>query len=408
MTALKKMLLNLFFCLVLSVVMGSLCALFLYGLETVTQLRTQHLKLVYLLPFAGLLITYLYNKYPRAHGGNNLLLAHAASPTASIPPQMAPMVFISTLITHLFGGSAGREGTAVQLGGVMSAELYKRFKNAFKNFNLESTAVISLGISSGFAGVFGTPITATLFAFEIYRTKKINIYQFLTVGLAAFATDFVCRKYPIHHSFYPYISQIPELDFILVAKIIGFGMCCGLAAFTFTFLLRMINKYSKKALSNGYLRIFTVGIVLVGLYQLLDTTVFMGLGIDTIAASFTDEQPLSYFLLKIGFTALTLGIGFKGGEVTPLFFIGACLAAACSSYFHIPLSFIVALGFVSVFAAAANTPLACAVMCAELFEWKLLPFALISCIIAYIFSDPNGIYTAPNENKYKFFKLFKL
>jgi H+/Cl- antiporter ClcA len=378
----------MFFALFIGIFAGSASAFFLYTLDWVTQFREDNIRIVWLLPvgglFVGLLYHYLGNNVVK---GNNQLLEEIHSPKQIIPFKMAPLVLLGTLVTHLFGGSAGREGTAVQMGGAISDQ----FTRLFKLRNRDRQVLIIMGISAGFASVFGTPLAGAIFALEVLTIGRLRYDAILPSLLAAVMADYVCQLWNIGHAHYA-IPMVPALTGVGLLFAIFAGIVFGLTALIFskatTFFSDKFNHY----IFYPPLRPLIGGFILAIVFMLWGNTQYMGLGLPTIKASFLEEQLPQAFLLKILFTAFTLGAGFKGGEVTPLFFIGATLGNVLSLFVPLPMALLAGMGFVAVFAGATNTPIACILMGIELFGAESGLFIAIACVVAYIFSGHNGIY----------------
>lgn len=378
----------IFICCLIGIFSGIASALFLVSLEFVTQIRIQNTWVIWLLPLGGLLIGYLYYiSDSKISKGNNLLLEEYNKPEKQIPFLMAPLVLLGTLITHLFGGSAGREGTAVQMGGAI-ADLCT---SIFKLNNSERRTLIILGISAGFASVFGTPLAGAVFALEIVFFSKINfksiILSFLTAYIAYFTVEFWEIKHP-HYS----IPVIPDINFTALFWVVTASILFGFAALLFSRSTHFWGKLFSKNIKYPPLRPFIGGTVLAIVIYFIGTTKYIGLGVPMIVDAFSIQNAPYDFLLKILFTGFTLGAGFKGGEVTPLFFVGAALGNALSVMIPLPIALLAGMGFVAVFSGATHTPIACTIMGMELFGINCGVYIGIACITAYFFSGSVGIY----------------
>ncbi len=385
---------------------GSACALFLWSLERVTALRMAQPWLLYLLPVAGVLVGLLYHWLGRSvEGGSNLIVDEIHQPGGGVPVRIVPLVLLGTLATHLCGGSAGREGTAVQMGGGIASGVACALKFLTP---ADTRTLLMAGIAGGFGGVFGTPLAGTVFAMEVLTIGRMSYGAVLPCLIAAIAADWTCGAWGVGHT--PYriatIAGDPflHLNWLLLLKIACAGALFGLAARLFTEIGHRVQHAFKRAIAVPYLRPAVGGVGVIGLALVFGTD-YLGIGVTSpdphavsIVAAFHSggAQPWSW-LLKIAFTAVTLGSGFKGGEVTPLFFIGATLGNALAGPFSAPVDLFAGLGFVAVFAAAANTPLACTIMAVELFGAGGGPnvaYFAVACFAAYFFSGHGGIYTS--------------
>ena len=367
---------------------GSASALLLVSLEWAPQYREHHLWIIALLPVAGLLIGLMYHYWAgTASRGNNYLIEEIRSPHDIIPFRMAPLVYIGTVLTHLFGGSAGREGTGVQMGGAIA----DRFSKLFRLPKRDHQVMVAIGISAGFASVFGTPLAGAVFGLEVIVVGRMRYEAILPSFLSAAVASMVCHAWGVEHTHYV-VSEVPFPDASNLLWTIGAGILFGLAAMMFS---RSIGFWSGMAKRISYppFRPLIGGLVIAAVVWMMGTTKYIGLGVPTIVASFSEQQMWYDFLLKILFTTFTIGVGFKGGEVTPLFFVGATLGSALSAVVPLPMGLLAGIGFVAVFAGATNTPIACTLMGIELFGAEPGLYLGIACVVAYLFSGHTGIYT---------------
>lgn len=379
----------LFFSVVSGVCIGSASALLLVSLEWATQYREHYLWIIALLPVAGLLIGLMYHYWAgTASRGNNYLIEEIRSPHDIIPFRMAPLVYIGTVLTHLFGGSAGREGTGLQMGGAIADQFSRLFRMRRRDHRL----MVAIGISAGFASVFGTPLAGAVFGLEVIVVGRMRYEAILPSFLSAAVASMVCHAWGVEHTHYV-VSEVPFPDASNLLWTIGAGILFGLAAMLFS---RSIGFWSGMAKRISYLpfRPLIGGLAIAAAVWMMGTTKYIGLGVPTIVASFTEQQMWYDFLLKILFTTFTIGVGFKGGEVTPLFFVGANLGSALSAVVPLPMGLLAGIGFVAVFAGATNTPIACTLMGIELFGAEPGLYLGIACVVAYLFSGHTGIYTA--------------
>lgn len=375
---------------VIGSIVGSASALFLYTLDWATDYRESHTYIIWFLPIAGFMIglTYLYWGSTVVKG-NNQILEEFYTPKQKIPFKMAPLIFFGTIATHLFGGSAGREGTAVQMGAAIS----EQFNTLFKLKQRDRNTMLILGVSAGFASIFGTPIAGAVFAIEVMIIGRMRYDALLPSIMVALIAHYVCTLFPITHTHYS-ISHIPVFTIEVLLWTILCGLLFGLTARLFAGSVRFWNTWFSKLFTYAPFRPLVGGLVIAIAVYSIGTTKYIGLGIPTIAASFNTELPWYDFAIKLLFTAFTLGAGFKGGEVTPLFFIGATLGNALAWFVPMPYALLAGMGFVAVFAGATNTPIACTFMGIELFGIDAGIYIALACITAYYFSGHTSIYSS--------------
>lgn len=402
LTGLRKVLYWTLLALPVAVAAGSATALFLWSLDQVTRLFWQHPGLLWGLPFAGAFVVWLYQSFGKgAEKGNNLLIDEIHEPDGGVPLRMAPLVLLGTLVTHLFGGSAGREGTAVQMGGGLAGGLARWFRAGEEGRRL----MLMCGIAAGFGAVFGTPLTGAVFAMEVLVIGRIQYDALIPVLIASVLGDAVCSAWGIHHTVYhldvaPNAGSHAAFDALLLGKVALAAACFGLAAHLFADLTHGVQRTLGKWLPNPLLRPLLGGVIVILLTFALGTRDYLGLGVDappggmvSIVSSFQADGATSLsWLWKTLFTAVTLGSGFKGGEVTPLFFVGSTLGNAMGHLMNAPIGLFAALGFIAVFAGASNTPLACTIMGIELFGAHYTLYFATACFLAWHFSGHSGIY----------------
>ncbi|WP_026561186.1 voltage-gated chloride channel family protein [Bacillus sp. J37] len=370
---------------------GSASAFFLVSLEWAAETRETYSWFLFLLPLGGVLVSFLYWKYGmNSAKGNNLLIEQAHGATESIPFRMAPLVLFGTIVTHLFGGSAGREGTAVQMGGAFSELVGK----IFKLDEVDRKIIIICGISSGFGSVFGTPLAGTVFGLEVLALGLIRHEAIFPAFIAAFVGDIVTTTvWGVGHHHYE-IGTIPSLTALLLLKILFAAILFGLTSTLFSELTHWLKKQYTKLFPNPMLKSFVGGLVIIGLVYMVGTRKYLGLGIPLIDDAFEGEVSPLTFITKLLFTSLTLGAGYQGGEVTPLFAIGSTLGSSLGDILQVSIPFLAALGFIGVFCGATNTPIACFIMGIELFGSEASLYLFLVCIISYLFSGHTGIYTS--------------
>lgn len=373
----------------MGICIGSASAGFLVSLEWATNVREANTWLIALLPICGLMVGLLYHYWGKStEAGNNLLLANIQQPSQKIPFKMAPLIYLGTIATHLFGGSAGREGTALQMAGAIADQ----FAKPFRLTDNERSKLLTAAVAGGFGSVFGTPLAGVLFSLEWAFIGRIRYQALLPAVFTAFIADYVTTLWQVPHTHY-HIDTVPMLTLELGGYAILTGILFGICARVFSTAMHRIGQLYKQFIRTSYLRPFIGGCIVATLVWLLGTTQYIGLGIPTIVNAFETSLPPQDFLLKMLFTILTLSAGFKGGEVTPLFFIGATLGSALSAIVPIPTGLLAGMGFVAVFAGATNTPIACTLMAIELFGADCAPYVTLACVIAYMCSGHTSIYT---------------
>ena len=390
-----------------STITGSFVALFLYLLDVATQYRWQHPWLLFLLPIAGICIHFLYKLYGKnADKGNNLIIDEIHEPGGGVPARMAPFVLVATVITHLFGGSAGREGTAVQIGGSMANFIGKQLRLSKADIRI----LLMMGIAAGFGAVFGTPVAGAVFAVEVLIVGKIKYDALVPCLIAAVFADMVCSAWGIRHTHYTisFTGSVPaylsflHFDFLLFLKVIIAGVVFGLSGYLFANVSHQLKALAVKYISVPWFIPAVGGVAIIGLTYLSGTTDYLGLGVVSehangisIVNAFHEGGVTTWsWLWKLVFTVVTLSLGFKGGEVTPLFFIGAALGNTIAIILGAPVDLFAGLGFIAVFAGATNTPIACTLMGIELFGGDNVIYFAVACFTAYYCSGRSGIYSA--------------
>ncbi|MED5612271.1 voltage-gated chloride channel family protein [Janthinobacterium sp. P210005] len=391
---LKHLLKWLLLASVVAVLAGSASAAFLFALDWATRTRLAHAWLIWLLPVAGFAVGWLYLRYGSSvEGGANLLIDEIHDPKKIIPLRMAPLVLGGTVVSHLFGASVGREGTAVQMGGALADQLTRMFR-----LNNEDRRIILMaGISAGFASVFGTPLAGALFGLEVLAIGRLRYEAMLPCLAAAVIADQVVLLWGpllhIAHTHYA-VPLIPAISAWTLSAMVIAGVLFGVTGKVFAQATHGLSALMKRKITYAPLRPLIGGLVVALAVWLLGTDRYIGLGIPTIVDALKEPLPAWDFLGKMAFTIVSLGTGFKGGEVTPLFFIGATLGNALGPLLHQPVTLLAAIGFVAVFAGAANTPIASTLMAMELFGAEIGVYAAIACVVAYLFSGHAGIYRA--------------
>jgi H+/Cl- antiporter ClcA len=369
--------------------LGSALFLFLLSLATATRERTG--ALVYALPLAGAALGWTFQRFGAAiRPGNDLVIDTIHDGGPRIPLRMAPMVVGGTIVTHLFGGSAGREGTAVQMGASLADDLAHRL-GVRPQIRRQ---LLAAGVAGGFGSVFGTPIAGTVFGLEFVVVGRLEYGALLPALVAALVGDLTTRALGIGHDPYPAAPALP-LDLLVVGKWVLFAAAIALAAAVFVDLTHAIKRLLARRVPSLPLRLALGGVAIVALAELAGTRAYLGLGLPLIEQAFHDPAlPAGAFVGKLVFTVVTLGAGFVGGEVTPLFGIGATLGNVLARLLDLPLVLGAGVGLAALFAAAANAPLALSVMAVELFGAHVLPHVVVVSVVAYLLTGHRSIYSA--------------
>lgn len=370
------------------VAVGAASALFLWLLDIVTAYRTSHEAIVFALPLAGLVMGLLLQKWGGyVRRGNNLVIDTVHDSTERIPLSVAPWILGGTVLTHLFGGSGGREGAAVQMGAALADEISRRMRVQSHT----RTQLLAAGIAGGFGAVFGTPIAGTVFGLEVVHLGRIEYSSLVPALVASVVGDFTVRTLGIEHSLFPRVEPL-AMDPLLAAKWTFLGILVALVAIGFIELTHGIRAQLERRVRSLAIRMFFGGVAVVALWQLVGSPDYLGLGSPMIMSAFTEASPWYAFGLKVLFTAITLGAGFLGGEVTPLFFIGATLGSAIAGPLGLPIALTAGVCMAAMFAAASNTPLALSIMAVELLGASALPHVVIVCVVAYLMTGSRSIY----------------
>ncbi|MBC7366291.1 MAG: voltage-gated chloride channel family protein [Undibacterium sp.] len=383
---------------------GSASALFLWALDRVTETRWQNPWLLWLLPVGGFAVGWTYLKIGgKAAGGTNLVFDQIHAPGGGVPARIAPLVLIGTLVTHLGGGSAGREGTAIQMGGSLASAFGRLCRIDAAHLRV----LLMAGVAAGFGSVFGTPLAGAIFALEVLVIGRVRYDALIPVLVASTVGDATCSAWGIHHALYHIgignsTALHAALDPLLMAKVVGAALLFGLVSRFFAEITHALQNAFKRLVAYAPLRPVFGGVLVIALVYIAGTRDYLGIGVSspdpaaiTLLASFHIGGATTWsWAWKLLFTVVTLASGFKGGEVTPLFFIGATLGHALALAVGAPVDLFAGLGFIAVFAGATNTPLACTLMGVELFGAHYAIYFAVACWLAYALSGHSGIYAA--------------
>jgi H+/Cl- antiporter ClcA len=369
---------------------GVVTSIFLQVLDVITNFFQTYQWLLYTMPLVGIVIYWLYKFDANSHAGNNAIIAAANHQPTIVSKKMWWQVLLATWCTHLVGGSAGREGTAVQISGSLATSISNFF-------SLPNTGLIAYtAIAAGFSAVFGTPITAAFFAIEVVAIGNKKYHYLPWCLLAAYIAHFVCITMGAKHTVYQ-VALTVNFSGKLWLYVLLLAIVCGCTAYIFNAGHALCKKLQQQ-LPHYLLGIALATAVSLLVWFVFNTTAYFGLGVQnnssniSMVQSFHQSMPVYAFAIKLALTIVVLSFGFKGGEVTPLFFIGAMLGNAVAQAGNMPFQLFAAIGFVAVFAAASNTILACILLSVELFGFQLVPFFIVAIPIAYFFSGTNSMY----------------
>lgn len=366
---------------------GVIGGIFHKAVELATEIRLENPKLIFLLPFAGLLIALIYRgfKLKKDPGTNGVMSAVRGE--GEIPCTLAPSIFLGTIITHLFGGSAGREGAALQLGGTIGSVLSKAFR-------LESSAkslIILSGMSAVFSALFGTPVTAVIFSVEACLVGSFCHGALVPCLIASYAGGFISRLFgnlPVRLE----ILQIPVADIKTMALTMVLGAACGVLGIVFCKTMKALHGFAERKIENTYMRAFVGGIIIVLFTMLLKNQDYNGAGMDVVQKAMMGDAKPYAFLLKIIFTAVTIGFGFKGGEIVPTIFIGATFGCFFGNLLGLPASFAAGVGVTALFAAVTNCPLASLALAIEVFGGDGFTLFAAAIFISSVLSGYTSLY----------------
>ena len=368
---------------------GGVGTLFHKAVEYATCIRLDHGWILYLLPVGGLAIVGLYHlcKTPENFGTNQIL--DAIRSEEKVPIALAPLIFISTVITHLCGGSAGREGAALQLGGTIGSQIGSLLRLDEKDRHI----LIMCGMSAVFAALFGTPLTATFFAMEVISIGVIyyaGLVPCIISSLTAYGVSVFFGAEPVRFS----LSYVPAPTVISIIQVVGLSALCALLSIVFCLAMHKTHHYLQQWIPNSYLRAFCGGAAIIFLTFLVGTTAYNGAGMDVITDAIGGSARPEAFALKILFTAITIGAGFKGGEIVPTFFIGSTFGCVAGALLGLDPGFGAAVGLISLFCGVVNSPIASMILSIELFGAEGLVLFAIACGVSFMLSGYYGLYSS--------------
>ncbi|MGX7205524.1 chloride channel protein [Enterococcus pingfangensis] len=386
---LKDLLLFYSLIILISVVTGIISHYLLAALHLVTDYRQDHYYLLFFLPFIGMLMAFTYQKFGNgSQKGNNLIIESTEKETA-VPGRMALFTFIFTIISHLFGASVGREGSAVQIGGVLA-------NKTADAFHLEKTyrkQLIHAGISAGFSSIFGTPLAGSFFGMEMAYVGKLERSALIPCFFSSYLANYVSEMLGTTHDVHQ-IGTLPPFSLEVLLIVLLASILFGVFGHFFALFTHSMKRLYSRLIKNYLLRAFVASAIVVLVLSMTPGQRFMGLSLPLIDAAFVGKTTLLDPIIKLVTTGLSLGAGLQGGEVTPLFAIGSSLGGSLGNLFGLSPAFLAALGMIAVFGCAANAPLTTIMLGIDLFGATALPYFIIASFVSYFVSGHQGIYTS--------------
>lgn len=370
------------------VICGALGSAFHVGVEYATELRGAHRWFLYLLPFAGLAIVGFYKLLDMEGWGTNDILEEVHS-GRGISLKLLPAIFFATLLTHLGGGSVGREGAALQMGGAIGYNTGRLLRLDDKDLRIATT----IGMSAFFSALFGTPLAASVFAMEITSVGSIYYVEFLPCLVSALSAYGVSRLFAVEPTSFSVAVPALAADMLLRAALLA--ALCAFVSVLFCETIHFMGRQASKRIENPWIRAFAGGAAVVALTLLLGTTDYNGAGMGVIVRAVErGEANWAAFALKLLFTAISLAAGFKGGEVVPTFFVGATFGCVVGPLLGMDAGFSAAIGLIAVFCGAVNCPLASTFLAIELFGAEGMAYFALACALSFILSGYSGIYSS--------------
>ncbi len=386
------------FALLTGIIVGLVSSDFYYVLSWANAVRTEHPQIIYLLPLAGLAIVGLYHLMRNENDGGTNLVISAIHSGDKIPLRMAPSIFLSTALTHLFGGSAGREGAALQIGGSIGNALGALFRFDEKDKHV----LIMCGMSAAFSTLFGTPMAAAIFPMEMVSVGVMYYMALVPCVVSSLTAHAIAMLLGVSGESFQ-ITGIPGLQLIPIVQGVLVAVLCAFLSIVFCMFLHKVEHLYKRLLKNRYLRILAGGVLIVILTHLLGTYDYNGAGMNIIEQATEGIVHPEAFLLKILLTALTLGAGYKGGEIVPTFFVGATFGCLIGQIIGLSPSLCAAIGMISLFCGVTNCPISSLLISFELFGYEGMPYYLLAVAFSYMLSGYSGLYRSQKimYSKYK-------
>ncbi len=375
----------------LAAIVGAACGLvgtaFRVCIDYATQWRGQFPWLLYLLPVGGAIIVWLYHALGQSVGLGTDKLFTSIQDRSSVPVAMAPLIFIASFITHLLGGSAGREGAALQLGGSLANEI-----GALLRLDENDRRTMTMiGMGALFAALFGTPLTAALFVMEVLCMGHMVYSSFvpcIVASMTAFGVSLLLRMEPERFA----LAAIPALNWLSALQVAGLAALCAVLSVGFCTVMHVSGHAAKRYLKNAYARAVVGGVIIIALTLLVGTRDYNGGGTQVIERAIEGVARPQDFILKLLFTAITLGCGYKGGEIVPTFFVGATFGCVAGPLLGIDPGFAAAIGLAATFCGNTNCPIASIFLGIELFGGEAVPLFAIACAVSYMLSGYSSLY----------------
>ncbi|MBO6137268.1 MAG: chloride channel protein [Lachnospiraceae bacterium] len=377
-------------------IVGCVSTAFAWSILKVTEVRTAHPWLLYLLPLAGCLIVFMYKKCGVEHSrGTNLVLTTIQSKT-ELPKSMAPLIFISSVVSHLFGASVGREGAALQLGGSVGAAMGTEIKKAFQKFkwgfsDSDRHLMIMAGMSAAFSAIFGTPIAAAVFPMEVISIGLMHFSALLPCVVASLVASNFASTMGIDAEAFG-IVRLPDFTFSSAGKIFILAILTALVSELFCLMLTTAHKGFENLFKSQYAAIAVAGCVIIALTLILGSYDYLGAGVPVIIKAMKGDTEWYAFLMKMLFTSICIGAGFKGGEIVPSIFIGATFGCLFSNFAGLPSSLCASCGIAAMFVGVTNCPITTILISTELFGFAGIPYYLVSVAVSYVMSGYYGLY----------------
>lgn len=386
---LKNLLLFYSLIILISIATGVISHYLLAALHLVTDYRQDHYYLLFFLPFIGMLMAFTYQKFGNGSQKGNNLIIESTEREMMVPGRMALFTFIFTIISHLFGASVGREGSAVQIGGVLANKTADAF-HLEKNYRKH---LIHAGISAGFSSIFGTPLAGSFFGMEMAYVGKLERSALIPCFFSSYLANYVSEMLGTTHDVHP-IGSLPPFNLKVLLIVLLASILFGAFGRFFALFTHSMKRFYSQLFRNYLLRAFVASAIIVFVITMTPGQRFMGLSLPLIDAAFVGKTTFFDPIMKLVTTGLSLGAGLQGGEVTPLFAIGSSLGGSLGNLFGLSPAFLAALGMIAVFGCAANAPLTTVMLGIDLFGAKAIPYFILASFVSYFISGHQGIYTS--------------